>query len=80
MDGDAWVELDVARELASTIETAKLFLYSGSQHLFADNSLAHYDQQAAAQLMKRVLAFLKDIEWTTAVGRGTFANAGPTDG
>ncbi len=62
MDGDEWVELDVARELARTIESAALFLYPGSQHLFADNSLADYDQQAAALLMKRVLAFLKDIE------------------
>lgn len=60
MDGDEWGDLDVARELAATIESAELFLYPGSQHLFADNSLADYDQQAAAVLMQRVLAFLED--------------------
>lgn len=61
MEGDAWVELDVARELAATIESAELFLYPGHQHLFADNSLADYDERAAKLLMERILAFLEGV-------------------
>jgi dienelactone hydrolase len=63
MDGDEWVlgeDLDVARQLDETLESAELFLYPGSQHLFADSSLADYDEEAASLLMQRVLAFLKD--------------------
>ena len=62
MDDDDWGDVDVAREFAGTIESAELFLYPGSQHLFADNSLGDYDEEAASVLMKRVLAFLEAIE------------------
>jgi len=65
MEADEWVlegDLDAARELDETIEGAELFLYPGDRHLFADNSLPDYDQNAAALLMERVLAFLKGIE------------------
>ena len=57
-EADEWVELDVARELAATIEGAELFLYPGDRHLFADRSLAAYDEAAAALLQQRVLDFL----------------------
>jgi dienelactone hydrolase len=65
MEADEWVvgeDLDAARRLQETIESAELFLYPGDRHLFADTSLPDYDQLAAAQLMERVLAFLRDIE------------------
>jgi dienelactone hydrolase len=67
MDGDEWAlppneDLDVARQLAETIETAELFLYPGDRHLFADNSLADYDESAATMLKQRVLSFLDDLE------------------
>jgi dienelactone hydrolase len=65
MEADEWVvgeDLDAARRLEETIESAELFLYPGDRHLFADTSLPDYDQLAAAQLMERVLAFLRDIE------------------
>src|SRR4249919_917815 len=65
MEADEWVlegDLDAARELDETIEGAELFLYPGDRHLFADNSLPDYDENAAALLMERVLAFLKGIE------------------
>jgi dienelactone hydrolase len=64
MDADEWAKDDVvvARELATTIESAASFLYPGSQHLVADNSLDGYDQQAAELLMTRVLTFLEDID------------------
>ncbi|HWH54908.1 MAG TPA: dienelactone hydrolase family protein [Gaiellaceae bacterium] len=65
MEGDEWVQegdLDAAREIDKTIEGAELFLYPGDRHLFADNSLSDYDDDAAALLRERVLAFLKDVE------------------
>ncbi len=67
MDADEWVlppnqDLDVARQLDATIESAELFLYPGDRHLFADNSLPGYDEKAAARLTERVLRFLDRIE------------------
>ncbi|TAN32083.1 hypothetical protein EPN29_10185 [bacterium] len=64
MEADEWVQegdLDAARELNRTIDGAELFLYPGDRHLFADNSLPDYDERAAALLMQRVRAFLKDV-------------------
>jgi dienelactone hydrolase len=63
MDGDEWVvppeqDLEAARQLAETVESAELFLYPGDRHLFADNSLPDYDEKAAALLKERVLGFL----------------------
>lgn len=60
MDADPWAEEDLpaARELAESVEGAELFLYPGASHLFADSSLADYDESAAALLRERVLAFL----------------------
>jgi dienelactone hydrolase len=65
MEADEWAlegDLDAARELDETIESAELFLYPGDRHLFADNSLPDYDEKAAALLRERVLAFLNGIE------------------
>lgn len=53
-DGD----LGAARELVASSGAAELFLYPGSQHLFADPSLPSYDEPAATLLMDRVLRFL----------------------
>lgn len=53
-DGD----IDAARELTATAADAELFLYSGSEHLFADNSLRSYDAAAARLLTDRTLGFL----------------------
>jgi dienelactone hydrolase len=54
-------DLDVAHQLAETIESAELFLYPGDRHLFADNSLPDYDESAATLLKQRVLSFLDSI-------------------
>ena len=67
MDADEWAlppneDLDVARRLAETIESAELFLYPGDRHLFADNSLPDYDEGAATLLKQRVLSFLDNVE------------------
>jgi dienelactone hydrolase len=61
MEGDEWAQEDLpaARELVGSVEGAELFLYPGETHLFADSSLADYDEQAATQLEERVLDFLK---------------------
>ena len=62
MDGDPFFagegDIDAARALVDEAEDAELFVYPGDQHLFADSSLASYDQEAAALLTQRVLEFL----------------------
>lgn len=65
MEADEWAlegDLDAARELDETVEGAKLFLYPGDRHLFADDSLPGYDEDAAALLTERVLGFLENTE------------------
>jgi dienelactone hydrolase len=64
MASDEWAleDLPAARDLVETVDGAELFLYPGDRHLFADGSLADYDEQAAAELKERVLAFLKSVD------------------
>jgi dienelactone hydrolase len=61
MEEDEWADEDlvVARELVEENDNAELFLYPGDGHLFADSSLADFDEGAAALLKKRTLAFLE---------------------
>ena len=54
-------DLDAARALVEATPGAELFLYPGDGHLFADRSSASFDEQAAALLMERVLAFLARV-------------------
>jgi dienelactone hydrolase len=54
-------DLDAARALVESTQEAELFLYPGKVHLFADSSLPSYDENAAALLMRRVLAFLETV-------------------
>jgi dienelactone hydrolase len=63
MDRDPWAEEDrpAAEALVEEVEDAELFLYPGSGHLFADSSLDDYDEQAAALLKERTLAFLNRV-------------------
>ncbi|WP_367845395.1 dienelactone hydrolase family protein [Rhodanobacter geophilus] len=61
MENDRLGDVDVARELAATVDTAELFLYPGERHLFTDRSLGEHDPDAAALLMRRVLAFLQRL-------------------
>jgi dienelactone hydrolase len=65
MEADEWAlegDLDAARELDETVESAELFLYPGDRHLFADNSLPDYDENAATLLKQRALSFLGNVE------------------
>jgi len=63
MEEDEWADEDLvaARELIEENDNAELFLYPGDGHLFADSSLADFDEEAAALLKKRTLAFLEAV-------------------
>ena len=66
MEDDEWAlgeggDLETARELDKTVESAELFVYPGDQHLFADNSLPSYVESAATLLKQRVLGFLETV-------------------
>jgi dienelactone hydrolase len=52
-------DVEAARALVAASDDAELFLYPGSEHLFADSSLPEYDAAAAALLTERVLTFLE---------------------
>ena len=54
-------DLDAGRALVAEVPDGELFLYSGTVHLFADNSISTYDADAAALLADRVLAFLDRV-------------------
>jgi dienelactone hydrolase len=69
MEGDEWVEIDIARDLAATIDDAELFLYPGDDHLFTDRGLPAYDEKSATLLTERVLAFLDAVD-QRPVGEG----------
>ncbi len=62
-ESDPWGEEDLpaAEALVEEAGDAELFLYPGSEHLFADASLESYDEQAAALLKERSLAFLGGV-------------------
>jgi dienelactone hydrolase len=55
-------DIDAARALVDSSHCAELFLYRGTEHLFADSSLPAYDPAAAALLTERVLAFLDKVQ------------------
>ena len=64
MEADRWAlegDLDAARELDETVESAELFLYPGDRHLFTDSSTPDYDESATTLLKQRVLSFLDDV-------------------
>jgi dienelactone hydrolase len=65
MDGDPFFagegDIDAARAFVAETPEAELFVYPGTGHLFADSSLADYDEKAAALLTERVLEFLARI-------------------
>jgi dienelactone hydrolase len=53
-------DIDAAHALVDSSDRAELFLYPGTEHLFADSSLPAFDPAAAALLTERVLAFLEE--------------------
>lgn len=61
MENDELGDVDVAQELVATVDELELLLYSGDRHLFADSSLADYDEPAATLLEQRTLRFLEQL-------------------
>jgi dienelactone hydrolase len=65
MEDDAIVrdegDLDVARQLAETVEGGELYVYPGDKHLFIDDSIPDYDEAAATLVKERVLSFVAGI-------------------
>ena len=59
-EDDDWFteDLPFARELAEAEEGVELITYRGTAHLFADSSLASYDEDAAATLRDHVTRLL----------------------
>ena len=51
-------DLDAASAFADRTKDVDLFVYPGDGHLFMDSSVDGYDEEAAALLTERVLAFL----------------------
>jgi dienelactone hydrolase len=65
MEADEWAlegDLDAARKLDETVESAELYLYPGDRHLFADDSLPDYDEGAATLLKQRAVSFLDNVD------------------
>lgn len=62
MEADDWGDADVARDVAQSVQGAELFLYDGDRHLFTDRGLPDYDEEAAALVLRRVIAFLGNID------------------
>lgn len=60
---DEWFaeDLEFARKLADSTPTVELFLYPGTQHLFADSSLKSYEPDAARLVLERTLSFLAGV-------------------
>jgi hypothetical protein len=55
-------DLDVARQQEAMVKDSELFLYRGDRHLFADSSLAVFDEAASALLKQGALGFIDRIE------------------
>lgn len=53
-------DIDAARELVAEAG-AELFLYPGEGHLFVDNSLPDYDEDATELFLERTLALLERV-------------------
>ena len=62
MEADELGDADVAQVLGASIPEAEVHLYPGDRHLFTDRGLPDYDEAAASQVRKRVLAFLARID------------------
>lgn len=73
-------DIDAAREIVEKVGDAELFLYSGDQHYFADNSLLSYDADATALFTTRVLRFPASITPAFIYAMGSEFTTGETGG
>jgi dienelactone hydrolase len=53
MEDDELGDVDIARALAQEVDTAELYLYPGSGHLFSDPGSPDYEPQSASLLRER---------------------------
>ena len=60
-DAEGFGDVAEAREVVQAVPGAELFVYDAKGHLFADNSLAAYDEKDADLLIERVLSFLEKV-------------------
>lgn len=63
-EGDEFREAGVPEEFvaeAGKVARAELFLYPGSEHLFADSSLPGYSAKSTATMLQRSLEFLERV-------------------
>lgn len=73
MESDPWFvgeDLEAARDLVANGPDAKLFLYPGDRHLFADDGLPDYDAAAAGQVLRHAIGLLDGIDARRAPRRG----------
>jgi dienelactone hydrolase len=54
-------DVDAAREIVASSDSAELFLYPGDQHYFADSTQPGYDAAATTLLLQRTLEFLSRV-------------------
>ncbi|MET8154629.1 dienelactone hydrolase family protein [Actinoplanes sp. NPDC049668] len=60
-EDDEWSEVEVARDLAAAARDGTLFVYPGSAHLTTDSSLAQYQPETSALVLRRSLEFLRRV-------------------
>ncbi len=70
MEDDDWGDVDVARELATTVDGAEVFLYPGDRHLFTDDSIEEFDAESTAVVVERSLEFMARIDGSAGERRG----------
>lgn len=65
MDADPYFvdegDIEAARDIVEAADDGTLFLYSGDQHYFTDNSLPSYDEVASELVLDRMIAFLESV-------------------
>jgi dienelactone hydrolase len=54
-------DIDFAREIVDQANDGELFLYSGEDHYFADDTLPSYDAEATALMTERILGLLARV-------------------
>lgn len=62
MEHDELGDVDIAREVAASTDPVELYVYPGDRHLFTDRSTPDHDPEAAELVLRRILAFLEQVD------------------
>ncbi|MFP4511480.1 MAG: dienelactone hydrolase family protein [Acidimicrobiales bacterium] len=62
MEDDDGGDVEVAQEIAQTVDGAEVFLYPGDRHLFTDRGSPDHDEEAASRVTERVLGLLQRLD------------------